>query len=115
EETYELELINRDRANPPLAALRYGINLNEGLAGNQITTTAKQPVSLNAFLIDSSYGHSLFLQNNGQVSLVGANGSLPMDRMIAAGYVFSGSSSSAESVQEFATGNVPPPKQAQID
>src|SRR3954465_5964762 len=88
EETYEIELINRDRANPPLAALRYGINLNEGLNGNQISTTAKQPVSLNAFLIDSSYTHSLWMQQNAQVSLVGANGTLPQDRMIAAGYPF---------------------------
>jgi len=115
EETYEIELINRDRANPTLAALRYGISLNEGLAGNQISTTAKQPVALNAFLIDSSYGHAVWMQQNGQVSLVGANGTLPQDRMIAAGYPFTGTSSSAESVQELPATKVPPPSQTQID
>lgn len=115
EETYELELINRDRANPQIAALRYGINLNEGLPGTQITTAAKQPLALNANLIDSSFLHSIYLQQNGIVSLVGANGSLPQDRMITAGYLFTGNSAFAESVQELPAGNSTPPTQQQID
>src|SRR4051812_30646783 len=92
EETYGIELVNRARANPVLEALRYGINLNEGLPTNPITTTAKQPLALSAFLIDSAYYHSVYLQQAGVISQVGQGGSLPQDRMIQSGYVFTGTS-----------------------
>src|SRR5258707_11440338 len=37
-EQYEVELINRARANPAAEAARYGIDLNEGLAPGTIST-----------------------------------------------------------------------------
>jgi hypothetical protein len=115
EETYVVELLNRARANPALEALRYGINLNEGLATGAITTTPKQPLAMNGFLLDSSYVHALYLQPAGLVTVVGANGSLPMARMITSGYVFSVNGSGVETVQELQIGNSTPPKQVQID
>ena len=117
EETYQLELINRARANPLLEAARYGVALNEGLANNAITSTFKAPLALNAFLIDSSYFHSLYLLQNAQVSFVGANGTLPKDRMTASGYVFSGTpQGSAESLASIIPATtVGPPTQAELD
>src|SRR6478735_3430343 len=79
EETYGIELVNRARANPVIEAQRYGITLDEGLPSNSISPTAKQPLALNAFLIDSSYFHSVYLQQNGVISQVGQGGSLPQD------------------------------------
>jgi len=99
EEVYLWELVNRARANPMLEAARYGIALNEGLNPGQITTTAKQPTALNAFLVNSSNIQARFIRLNANVTLVGQNGSLPMDRMIQAQYVFAGpSQGSAENV-----------------
>jgi len=98
-EQYLLELTNRARANPQLEAQLYGINLNEGLNPNQITTTAKPPLALNGFLVDSAGQHAQFVRQNAQISLVGTGGTLPADRMITAGYVFTGTSNgSAENV-----------------
>jgi hypothetical protein len=99
EEVYLWELTNRARANPVLEAARLGINLNEGLNANQITTAAKQPLAINAFLVNSANIQALFMRQQGSVSLVGPGGSLPMDRMIAAGYTFTGTAQgSAENV-----------------
>lgn len=99
-EQYMIELFNRARANPVLEALRYGIDLNEGLnQGFQITTAAKQPYAPNGFLVSSARGHANWMRINGQVSYVGANGTIPEDRMEIEGYVFSGSAQgSAENV-----------------
>lgn len=117
EETYQLELINRARANPALEALRYGISLNEGLGNGAITTAFKAPLAINPFLIESSYNHSQYLLGAGQVSFVGANGELPMDRMIASGYVFAGTpQGSGESLASIIPAStVTPPTQAELD
>src|SRR5687767_10501834 len=46
-EQYVIELINRARANPSAEAKRYGIDLNEGLAGGTISSGARQPLAIN--------------------------------------------------------------------
>ncbi|QOV91287.1 hypothetical protein [Humisphaera borealis] len=100
-EQYWIELVNRARANPALEATRLGIDLNEGLAANTISTAAKPPLALNGFITDASgptpgnalvapLQHAQWVRVNEQISLVGALGSLPIDRLIAAGYVFTG-------------------------
>jgi len=105
EEVYLWELVNRARANPTLEAARYGINLNEGLNPGQITTTAKQPTAINAFLENSSNVQARFIRQNANITLVGQNGSLPMDRMIQAGYTFGGpAQGSAENVHALVGG-----------
>lgn len=88
EEQYLLELINRARLNPVAEALRYGVDLNEGLAAGTISDDAKQALSPNALLNDSSEDHSIWMLENDVFSHYGSGGSDPGDRMAAAGYVF---------------------------
>ena len=103
-DTYMVELINRARASPTLEAARYGIGLNEGLNTNQISTSAKQPYAINQFLEQSAFDQAFFIQTNGTVTYVGTGGSLPQDRMTAAGYSFAGTPSGS---QENINGLVP--------
>ncbi|HEX8912780.1 MAG TPA: SdrD B-like domain-containing protein [Humisphaera sp.] len=98
-ETYLVELVNRARANPTLEATRQSINLNEGLNAGQITTTPKQPYAYNGFLTSSAAKHALYMLQTGQITLVGANGTIPADRMLNEGYLFTGTvNGSAEDV-----------------
>ena len=90
-EQYMLEFINRARANPDAEAARYGITLNEGVAAGTITSTAKQPLAFNVFLIDAARGHSQdmidrdYFTHNTLVT-----GETPDVRMTNSGYVFNG-------------------------
>lgn len=98
-EQYWIELVNRARNSPQLEAARYGIDLNEGLNAGTITTTAKAPLANNAFLNDSAGLHAFWVRTNEQISLVGLNGTLPIDRITNAGYTLSGTAQGvAESV-----------------
>ena len=47
-----LELINRARLDPAGEAVRYGIDLNKGLAAGTITTDQKQALTFNEYLAD---------------------------------------------------------------
>jgi uncharacterized protein YkwD len=87
-EQYEVELINRARANPAAEAARYGIDLNEGLAPGTISTAARQPLAINPFLTDGARKHSQWQLDTGTFSHTGAGGSSPDQRMSAAGYAF---------------------------
>lgn len=90
-EQYLVELINRGRANPTAEANRYGTVLNEGLAANQISTAAKQPLALNPYLTSSSHNHSQWMIDTDTFSHTGSGGSDPGGRMQGAGYSFTGS------------------------
>src|SRR4051812_35771389 len=63
-EQYMLELLNRARANPAVEAARYGIDLNEGLSAGTISTVAKQPLAMNAYVVDAARGHSQWMIDN---------------------------------------------------
>ena len=88
DEQYMLELINRARANPAAEAVRYGIDLNEGLPPGTILTTPKQPLAFNLFLIDSARLHSQDMLTHDFFAHEGSNGSTPQERMAASGYFF---------------------------
>jgi uncharacterized protein YkwD len=99
EEQFMLELINRSRALPAVEAKRYGINLNEGLAANTLSTSACQPLAFNLNLISAARQHSQWMLAAKAFSHTGANGTNPQTRMINAGYVFpAGSTSWAENL-----------------
>jgi hypothetical protein len=89
-EQYEVELLNRGRADPAAEAARYGIVLNEGFNGNVISTAAKQPLAINPYLTDGARRHSQWMIDTDTFGHTGANGSHPDDRMEAAGYTFAG-------------------------
>ena len=87
-EQYMLELINRARANPAAEAARLGVQLNEGVTGTQISTAAKQPLVMNAFLTGSARDHVTWLRVHDLFQHEGINGSTPQQRMAASGYSF---------------------------
>lgn len=108
-EQYQLELINRARANPNaevtrLSGLTWGDtgspatpNLNEGLAAGTISSAAKQPLAFNTRLIQSAGNYSnTLLANDAFTHTFG--GTTPQGRMTAAGYTFSGSFANGENI-----------------
>ena len=98
QEVLVMELINRARYNPEAEAARYGIGLNDGITGTQITATAKQPLAHNLLLIDAARVHSQWMLDEDIFSHTGASNSTPMQRMSAAGYAFTGSWMSGENI-----------------
>ena len=98
QEVLVVELVNRARANPEAEAMRLGIGLNDGITGTQITAMAKQPLAHNLLLIDSARIHSQWMLDADIFSHTGNNNSSATERMIAAGYVFSGSWTSGENI-----------------
>lgn len=107
-ETYMLTLINRARANPSATAAAYGIDLNEGLATGTISATAKAPLAPNDLLSNAADGHSAWMLVNDVFSHTGSGGSTPHQRMIGAGYAFTGSWSSGENISwRGTTGSLP--------
>src|SRR5262245_55053283 len=93
-----LELINRARLDPVGEATRYGIDLNQGLAPGTISGTPKPPLAPNANLATAAQNHSQWMLDTDNFSHTGAGGSDPGDRMIGAGYLFSGSWSWGENI-----------------
>lgn len=86
-ETYLLELVNWTRANPTVAANLYlGGNLNEGLPAGTISSTAKQPLAFNPYLVDAAQKHTQWMIDTNTFSHTGLNNSDPGTRMASAGY-----------------------------
>lgn len=102
-EQYMLELINRARLDPLAEAARYGIDLNQGLAPGTITASAKQVLAPNAALDRAAEAHSLWMLNTDIFSHTGNGGTTAYDRMLAAGYVFTGTWSWAENLHWYGT------------
>ncbi|RYY73327.1 MAG: hypothetical protein EOO52_18155 [Gammaproteobacteria bacterium] len=98
QEVLVIELINRARFDPLAEAERYDIGLNDGITGGQITTARKPPVALNLLLTDAARVHSQWMLDNDIFSHTGADGNSPGDRMINAGYSFTGSWSNGENI-----------------
>jgi uncharacterized protein YkwD len=107
-EQYQLELINRARADPSAEAARLGISLNEGLAAGTISTAAKQPLAFNPDLIESATGYSSTLLAAVNYFNHYYNGTTPQSRMTAAGFSFSGSYTNGENIDvQASTGPLP--------
>ncbi len=85
-EQYLLELINRGRLDPGAEAARYGINLNDNLAPDTISTAAKQALAPNRLLEAAATGHSLWMLEADIFSHTGRNGSSLRNRVDASGY-----------------------------
>lgn len=100
-EQYMLELINRARANPAAEAARLGIDLNEGLAPGTIPSTPVPPLAFNPDLIAAAQDYSATLLGAYNYFGHDYNSTTPQSRMAAAGYVFSGSYISDESLYAF--------------
>jgi hypothetical protein len=98
QEVLVLELINRARANPEAEAARLGIGLNDGITGTPITATPKQPLAHNLLLMASARRHSQWMLDADVFSHTGENNSTPHERMIAAGYSFTGNWTSGENI-----------------
>jgi hypothetical protein len=90
-EQYLLELINRARLNPAAEAARYNLNLNDGLEGGTIGTSAVQVLSPNSQLEAAATAHSSWMLKNDIFSHTGVNGSNAGSRMQENGYTFQGS------------------------
>lgn len=85
-EQYLLELMNWARANPLGEANLLGIDLNQSLAPGTISSAPKQPLVLNAELINAARAHSQWMLVTDTFSHTGVNGSTPRARIEAAGY-----------------------------
>jgi Ca2+-binding RTX toxin-like protein len=94
-EQYFLELVNRARMNPAGEAARFVISLNKdvkshyqanGEAPVYLTSTPKQVLAGNDLLNNSATSHSTWMLAKSIFSHTGVNGTMPWDRMQAAGY-----------------------------
>src|SRR5262249_9829532 len=100
------EVINRDRADPTAAALRYGVDLNEGLAPGTISNADKQPLAVNPFLTDAARQHSQWMTDNDNFTHFEVDSSgnpisgfnQPQDRDITAGFNTPGGLSGYENI-----------------
>lgn len=93
-----IELLNRARLDPAGEATRYGISLNDGLSGGEISTTPKAPLAWNADLGEAAANHSEWMLDTNTFSHSGYDGTDSGDRMRAAGYQFTGSWASGENI-----------------
>lgn len=98
QEVLVIELINRARFDPTAEATRYGIGLNDGINGTQITPTRKPPVTVNLLITDAARVHSQWMLDNDIFAHEGPNNNSPTDRMRAAGYTFTGSWTNGENI-----------------
>jgi hypothetical protein len=97
-EQLEVELINRARANPTAEAVRFGIDLNEGLPAGTISTASKPPLAINPYVTDAARKHIQWMIDQDVYSHTGASGSDPKSRMSSAGYAFVIPSSAGENI-----------------
>lgn len=85
-EQLSLERINRARLHPGTEAANNGIAVDEGIPG-LIDPSPKQPVALNAYLMQSARRHSQDMLNRDYFAHDTPEGVSPFDRMEDAGYV----------------------------
>jgi len=88
-EQLALERINRARLRPAAEAALTGIALNEGVpAGEQMTTTSKQPLAMNASLTQAARQHSQDMLTRDYFEHNTPEGSTPFQRINGAGYLY---------------------------
>ncbi len=93
-----LELVNRARMDPEAEAARFGIDINQGLPSGTIDASPKQPLAMDSLLIDSARSHSLWMLENDVFSHTGVDGTSSHERMVFAGFEFTGSWRSGENL-----------------
>ncbi|MEM6610713.1 MAG: carboxypeptidase regulatory-like domain-containing protein [Cyanobacteria bacterium P01_C01_bin.72] len=98
QEQFLLELINRARLDPLGEASSFGIDLNDGLDPGTISADPKQPLAFNFLLNDAANFHSQWMLDNQKFQHAGENNSRANERMIDAGYQFTGSWTWAENL-----------------
>lgn len=86
-EQLSLERINRARLRPAAEAQSNGIALDEGVPG-QIDATPKQPLAMNASLVQSARSHSQDMIARDYFAHNSPEGVTPFARMNDAGYLF---------------------------
>ncbi|HKQ50499.1 MAG TPA: CAP domain-containing protein [Phycisphaerae bacterium] len=86
-EQLSLERINRARLRPAAEAQSSGIALDEGVPG-QIDATPKQPLAMNAALVQSARSHSQDMIARDYFAHNSPEGVTPFTRMDDAGYLF---------------------------
>jgi hypothetical protein len=86
EEQLMVELINRARANPLEEARRLGIDLNQGLNANSISSVAKQPLAPNASLNRAAAAHSSDMLERNYFDHISPEEVDPSARARSAGY-----------------------------
>ncbi len=94
-EQYMVELYNWARANPNAAVTKYGTALNEGPPYAALTADAKQPLAINLNLTSAAHSYAQYMIDHDGFGHT-VDGNQPATRMTNAGYVFTGSYSSAE-------------------
>ncbi|MCP4351431.1 MAG: hypothetical protein GY795_38685, partial [Desulfobacterales bacterium] len=91
-EQAHLEAVNRARANPAAEAARMGIDLNEGLPADTLSTDPVQPLAFNIQLLQASRYHSWHMIEEDYFGHYyppdDPNCEKPEDRVSGAGYVF---------------------------
>ena len=93
-----IEMINRMRLDPLGEADRFGINLNEGLEPGTLDGSARQVLAPNELLNNAAEGHAVWMLEEDRFSHTGDSGSSPAERMMAAGYEFSGRHANGENI-----------------
>ncbi|MCJ7602768.1 MAG: carboxypeptidase-like regulatory domain-containing protein [Desulfobulbaceae bacterium] len=88
-EQAHLEAINRTRMDPAAEAERLGFDLYEGLLEGTINSTPRQPVVLNANLLQAAALHAQDMIDNQFFGHNSLDGSTPYDRIPEAGYQYS--------------------------
>lgn len=98
-EQLNLELINRARLDPEAEATMYGIEVNDGVdPATPLSTQAMQALAPNDILQQAADTHSQWMIDNDSFSHTGINGSGSYERMVSAGYTFTGSWMSGENL-----------------
>ena len=87
QEVLMLELVNRARLDPAAEAVRFGIDLNEGLAPGTISVASKQPFAMSEALFSAADAHSQAMIHSQFFAHTNPNtGSTPQTRANSAGY-----------------------------
>lgn len=94
-----LELLNRDRADPDAAAVRYGKALNDSVPPDQtLTNTPKQPLAFHPSLTAAAQFHSAWQIAADFFGHLGVGDSMPWDRMAIFGYAAPGTFAAGENI-----------------
>lgn len=85
-EQWAVWLINHARLDPEAMAMRFGIDLNEGLPPGTIQLTPMQPLAISDILSATADFQGAWLLDNDAFGTTGIQGSNPGERIDAAGY-----------------------------
>ena len=87
-EQAHIEALNQARLNPPSEAERLGIDLNEGLAAETLSSDPVQPLACSAKLLEAARLHSLHMLQDQFIAHISPGGSTPADRLETVDYPY---------------------------